>query len=614
MNSCLCFLDDKISESVINSRVVKGFHGLHQYANEFWFQHLLQYAKYEYAVEDEDLEEPLEEMEEFFWKEEPGTGARRLKLDDKTSANNIENQLQVLKDLPQAQRVGRDILTFRRFLSQEKYSHTEPECKQASKPHLTLISAHRITVMQSEELRLDPTRFSEVSQRNQTIVNSLMQSSADSLLPGVELEEVEEFKRVYTSSAFTCRFFECPRYSDGFPSSVDRDMHEKIHTEPLRCADLSCNFYARGFTTTAGLLKHNRKYHPSPNELSFPRPETENVDRDKSVTFHDSGYGSHVPPDASDSAIRKTPFDMEDLPFTEVSDKEPWDSDIRSVASFTDDINSQVSTKRSPQEVAAEEQLGSLLAQNEELRGLYETALSKISKERLIQNLRRLLKQYHLDLCKIASTNLEKATVHLLRSRWSRVRIAQMISDLVQPDNGEDPEQPLAEVPRNLFDLEAWIAGNAGFATPKTRVPFDPVLEEWNGAELADEESWALQEDDSLDESDEENNPSAKLMPKISEAENFLLEGESFQRLLTTFRTFLMPASLSHLTRVLMSLPSDRIWFSDMDDNTIVNKFKILVEDLTVEDWQWWPLRPKMRKLQMDQTRVHWLCVRGYPF
>jgi uncharacterized protein CbrC (UPF0167 family) len=90
MNSCLCFLDDKISESVINSRVVKGFHGLHQYANEFWFQHLLQYAKYEYAVEDEDLEELLEEIEDF-WKEEPGTGAKRLKLDDKTSANNIEN-------------------------------------------------------------------------------------------------------------------------------------------------------------------------------------------------------------------------------------------------------------------------------------------------------------------------------------------------------------------------------------------------------------------------------------------------------------------------------------------------------------------------------------------
>jgi hypothetical protein len=62
-----------------------------------------------------------------------------------------------------------------------------------------------------------------------------------------------------------------------------------------------------------------------------------------------------------------------------------------------------------------------------------------------------------------------------------------------------------------------------------------------------------------------------------------------------------------------MSLPSDRIWFSDMDDNSILNKFKILVEHLMVEDWKWWPLRPKMRRLQMDQTRVHWLCVSCHP-
>jgi hypothetical protein len=59
------------------------------------------------------------------------------------------------------------------------------------------------------------------------------------------------------------------------------------------------------------------------------------------------------------------------------------------------------------------------------------------------------------------------------------------------------------------------------------------------------------------------------------------------------------------LTRVLMSIPSDRIWFSDEDDNSILNKFKILVEEFTEEDWDWWPLR----MLQKDQTRVHWLCV-----
>jgi hypothetical protein len=362
-------------------------------------------------------------------------------------------------------------------------------------------------------------------------------------------------------------------------------------------------------------LKHNRKYHPLPDEVCYPEVEsptetkTEELHRENSVTFQDSGYESHVPPEASDSGTKEPTVDKKKIAFPEIGDKEPWGNDVRSVGSFADDIKSQVSTRRSPQEVAAEEHLGLLLAQNEDLRRLYETALSKISKQRLIQNLRRLLKQYYLDLWSVAKTNLERSTTHLLRSRWSRIRIAQMISDQVQPDTREDLERPLAEYPRKLFDLEDWIAGNAGFATAKTRVPFDLVPEELNGTELADEERWALQADDSLDDSDEEDNPSVELLPKISEAENFLLEGDSFQRLLAAFRVFLLPASLSHLTRALMSLPSDHIWFSDMDDNSIVNKFKIFVEDLTVEDWQWWPLRPKMRRLQMDQTRIHWRCV-----
>jgi hypothetical protein len=119
-----------MSENVINSRVVRGFHGLHQYANEYWFQHLLLYAKQEHVAEDEDLEGLLEELEEF-WKGEPGTGAKRLRLDDNTARKGIESQLQVLTTMPQAQCMGRDILTFRRFISQEKYSHKKPECKQA---------------------------------------------------------------------------------------------------------------------------------------------------------------------------------------------------------------------------------------------------------------------------------------------------------------------------------------------------------------------------------------------------------------------------------------------------------------------------------------------------
>jgi hypothetical protein len=124
MNTSICFIDPSYSEETLKIRVLKGFHGLHHYANEFWFQHLLQYAKREDPVEDEDLDEPLEEIQEF-WKGDPGSV--HLKLDDTTSADNIEVQLDVLASLSNAKQMGLDILTFRKFLSQEKYSHQEPE-------------------------------------------------------------------------------------------------------------------------------------------------------------------------------------------------------------------------------------------------------------------------------------------------------------------------------------------------------------------------------------------------------------------------------------------------------------------------------------------------------
>lgn len=117
-----------MSDLDLQKRVVKGFHGLHHYANESWFQHLLQYAKADDPVQDEDLNEPLDELQEF-WKpgRAPGGGPKHLKLDDTTSADNIATQLEILKTMPIAYKMGLDVLTFRKFLSQEKYSHQTPE-------------------------------------------------------------------------------------------------------------------------------------------------------------------------------------------------------------------------------------------------------------------------------------------------------------------------------------------------------------------------------------------------------------------------------------------------------------------------------------------------------
>jgi hypothetical protein len=116
--------------------------------------------------------------------------------------------------------------------------------------------------------------------------------------------------------------------------------------------------------------------------------------QDGPISNDDSGYGSL---EGSLPAESKMAFSVGRRPdLCKAGDllDEDDSTDIQSLLSVPDDIQSQVSTHRTQQEIAASEQLEELLARHEELSPLYEIALSKISKERLVGNLRRMLKKY----------------------------------------------------------------------------------------------------------------------------------------------------------------------------------------------------------------------------
>lgn len=100
-----------------------------------------------------------------------------------------------------------------------------------------------------------------------------MNCTADQIPEGAQPFELEKFRQTYLDLAYTCRYRECPRSSDGFKSVIERDEHEQLHAKPLRCADPSCEFFARGFTSKTGLSKHNKKYHPLPEEIEVPNFE-----------------------------------------------------------------------------------------------------------------------------------------------------------------------------------------------------------------------------------------------------------------------------------------------------------------------------------------------------
>jgi hypothetical protein len=342
-------------------------------------------------------------------------------------------------------------------------------------------------------------------------------------------------------------------------------------------------------------------------------------------SFDDSGYGGsaerdtssitnsrleHIPEQAEVSnqvSEARIEGEISPAPENQTLEKEqasPEDTeDLRSVLSIDFDIASQISTRPTHTERLAEQHLGNLLAQNDELRPLFEKALAKISKHRFIANIRRLLKHYYLDLRPICESKLEIATVRLLKSRWSRERLSKQVADIIAPENEEEPERFTRDVESRALDLERSLM---------RRFLDFPLLDLDKESETRDQDQYDPCSESGSEESEPEEEKQADLWPTVSEMENFLLTcggGSPFQKFSTALRLFLFPPALGTLTRTLMSIPKDQIWFDEKNDNSFSNKFKSVVEDLTEDNWNWWPLRPRMHSLGKDQLRLHWICV-----
>ena len=288
------------------------------------------------------------------------------------------------------------------------------------------------------------------------------------------------------------------------------------------------------------------------------------------------------------------------------------DDDVESLASDIEDIGSHRSISRTPQVITAEHHLAIVLAQHSQLTSLHKKALSKIGVGRFIENLRRLLKQYYLDLRPTADTNLKRASIDILKNRWSRYRIAQQIVEIYRPDTEESQTKMPKPEDREerMSRLEQWIVKNQAFS-PEAHYS-ERVRSVEQGAETT-VQHW--ENASSSEEMDSESESyAAKPWPNVAEMENFIVGGNAFQNLIANFQVFLLPRDLrTQVTRALMCIPKEDRWFSPEEDLSFQNKFKIFAESITEQDWDWWPFRTKMRPLKKNETRLHWHCVSTPP-
>ncbi|KIW95094.1 uncharacterized protein Z519_03678 [Cladophialophora bantiana CBS 173.52] len=226
LNTAIYFLALGPFEGLAKVRVAKGSHGLHNHANEYWFQHILQCVRDLINLDSSGIMvSALRTFQERYWKGKSGHAAQSLKLDDTTTANEICKELAVLSDLDHVRQMGTDVQTFRAHLVQERHAH-----KVAENHH-------------AYELEHDPTLFSQISRRYQEVVLFLLTSKLDGVPPSIDQETLATFRKA-------------------------RNNHELSHFKKLRCADTTCEFLVRGFASRTGLLKHNR--HPSPDEVQLP--------------------------------------------------------------------------------------------------------------------------------------------------------------------------------------------------------------------------------------------------------------------------------------------------------------------------------------------------------
>jgi hypothetical protein len=117
---------------------------------------------------------------------------------------------------------------------------------------------------------------------------------------------------------------------------------------------------------------------------------------------------------------------------------------------------------------------------------------------------------------------------------------------------------------------------------------------------------------------------------------DFMISSTAFSMFRENLRQFIQPASRSKLSRLLAklskperndSIPEStksklrslkrdldfispgQIRISYQESSSLLNRLKSIVEELTKETWEWWPLKPRMRPLASGDARLRWDCV-----
>ncbi|KAH8803560.1 hypothetical protein F5884DRAFT_904077 [Xylogone sp. PMI_703] len=226
-------------------RVIRGLHGLHLYATEYWAEYILSYAA---STNGGDLNSPLFifacqlasklDVEVNLATEEVSTSKE---VESKSDVS--DERLELLQQLPS---LFNHVKT---FLEARSLQRLETELLQVYAPAKTSRKLDQLSGLDG---------ISEMLISYQGIIRSLLSRS---YYPEISSEELEQFKAQFRTSAFTCRLNSCPRATLGFESESLCLEHEMAHLRQFPCTFPGCKYPP--LVSAQSLKNHLNKHHNS---------------------------------------------------------------------------------------------------------------------------------------------------------------------------------------------------------------------------------------------------------------------------------------------------------------------------------------------------------------
>jgi hypothetical protein len=279
-----------------------------------------------------------------------------------------------------------------------------------------------------------------------------------------------------------------------------------------------------------------------------------------------------------------------DMDPSHITLNESKDSDCMSIVSNDEDIRSRAARLRTEPELLALRLFGASLARLEDLHSLHETLFKKLGTNRFVENYRRILKLYVLELKQEARTPLEKDTAKVMENRENRRSIALQIVAYMAPDDDNTKTQfdSLGLQQSKTRSLEEWARNTYG--------PPDlpPTVEDSSGEESEDQDN---------DDLEEEHQLCALELTNIDKACQFLQKNNPLQTLILQLRLLALPLALRE---IMVTTPRHEIHVSTENDTSFLNRYKRCVESYTASRWDWWPLQSRVPDLIPGQSRLEW--------